>query len=100
MKSREFFGIDLLVSESKCSIVLDFAALDTTGLVVLLEVLGEGLEWWWGEWLVLPQLRGQEVVGTADGLESGLGEVAEGGGTTASAEVGLVKVDKGITYEV
>lgn len=82
-----FFGIDLLVSESKCSIVLDFAALDTASLVVLLEVLGEGLEWWWGEWLVLPQLRGQEVVGTADSLESGLGEVAEGGGTTASAEV-------------
>ena len=95
-----FFGIDLLVSESKCSIVLDFAALDTTGLVVLLEVLGEGLEWWWGEWLVLPQLRGQEVVGTADSLESGLGEVAKGGGTTASAEEGLEKVDESETYEV
>ena len=36
----------------------------------------------------------------SDGLEGGLGEVAKGGGTTASAEVELGKVGQSITYEV
>ena len=53
--------------------------------MVLLEILREGLEWWRRQWLVLPQLGRQEVVGAANGLEGGLGEVAKGGGATASA---------------
>ena len=83
MKNREVF-LDFFLfggwsfPSRNCSIVLDLATLDTAGLVVLLEVFGECLEWWWSQWFVLPQLRGQEIVGTADGLESGLGEVAQG----------------------
>ena len=59
--------------------------------MVLLEIFGECLEWWWSQWFVLPQFWGQEIVGTADSLESGLGEVSKGGGGAASRGVAIFK---------
>ena len=66
------------------SIVFDFATLDTTSFVILFQVIGEFFEWWSSQGIVLPEFWSQEIVGTADSLESSLGEVTEGGGTTTS----------------
>lgn len=66
------------------SIVFDFATLDTTLLVILFQVVREFFEWWSSQGIVLPEFWSQEIVGTADSLESSLGEVTEGGGTTTS----------------
>jgi len=59
--------------------------------VVLLEVLGELLVWWGGESFFLPEVWGEEGVGRADSLESGLGEVSKGGGGAASRGVAIFK---------
>ena len=59
--------------------------------MVLLEELGELLVWWDGESFVLPEVWGEEGVGRADSLESGLGEVSKGGGGAASRGVAIFK---------
>ena len=60
--------------------------LNTTGLVVVFQVLGELFERWWEELFFLPEIWGKEIIGTADSLESCLGEVSEGWGTTAGTK--------------
>lgn len=80
-----------MLNRWRCLVLLDFPSLDTALLVVLLEVLGELLVWWDGETFVLPEVWGEEGVGRADSLESGLGEVSKGGGGAASRGVAIFK---------
>jgi len=70
-----------------CLVLLDFFSLDSTLLVVLRQVVGEFLVWWDGEFVVLPQVWGEELVSRANGLERGLGEVTKGRCSTTSAGV-------------
>jgi len=65
--------------------------LDTTNFVILFQVVGEFFEWWSSQGIVLPEFWSQEIVGTADSLESSFGEVTEGGGTTTSTSVNIFK---------
>jgi hypothetical protein len=70
-------------------IVFDFATLDTTDLVIFFQVVGKFFEWWGSQVIVFPEFWGQEIVGTTDSLESSLGEITEGGGTSASTSVNI-----------